>query len=99
MYRKVRTGVDDRSRTDAKDLMAPPIEPDKLRALMKNPWSSEMLQKEVELLKLAKKQKEEEGWVTLGKAADVKSLREGGQRASNVASAVAVLGGHAPWSR
>ncbi|RSH91363.1 hypothetical protein EHS25_009662 [Saitozyma podzolica] len=46
---------------DATDLMAPRLEADKLKAMMKNPWAAEMLQKEVELLKLAKKQKEEEG--------------------------------------
>jgi hypothetical protein len=47
--------------SDATDLMAPRLEADKLKAMMKNPWAAEMLQKEVELLKLAKKQKEEEG--------------------------------------
>lgn len=41
--------------------MAPRLEADKLKAMMKNPWAAEMLQKEVELLKLAKKQKDEEG--------------------------------------
>lgn len=40
--------------------MAPPLDPDKLKAMTKNPWSAEMLEKEVELLKLTIKQKEEE---------------------------------------
>ncbi|AFR97166.2 hypothetical protein C343_05301 [Cryptococcus neoformans C23] len=45
---------------DAKDLMAPPIDKDKLKASLKNPWQAEMLEKDIELLKLAKKQKAEE---------------------------------------
>lgn len=45
---------------DAKDLMAPPIDKDKLKASLKNPWQAEMLEKDIELLKIAKKQKAEE---------------------------------------
>lgn len=45
---------------DAKDLMAPPIDKDKLKASLKNPWQAEMLEKDIELWKIAKKQKAEE---------------------------------------
>lgn len=40
--------------------MAPPIDKDKLKASLKNLWQAEMLEKDIELLKLAKKQKAEE---------------------------------------
>ena len=40
--------------------MAPPLDPDKMKAMMKNPWTSEMIKKDIELLKLAKRQKDEE---------------------------------------
>ncbi|WVQ84579.1 hypothetical protein IAT38_006733 [Cryptococcus sp. DSM 104549] len=45
---------------DAKDLMAPPVDKDKLKATMKNPWQAEMLEKDIQLLKIAKRQKAEE---------------------------------------
>ncbi|WVO15062.1 hypothetical protein L204_102706 [Cryptococcus depauperatus] len=45
---------------DAKDLMAPPIDKSKLKASLKNPWQMEMLKKDIQLLKIAKTQKEEE---------------------------------------
>lgn len=45
---------------DAKDMMAPPMDPDKLKAMLKNPYSTEMLRKDIELLKLTKKHKEEQ---------------------------------------
>ncbi|OCF42229.1 hypothetical protein I317_03964 [Kwoniella heveanensis CBS 569] len=45
---------------DAADLMAPPIDKDKMKAIMKNPWQAEMLEKDIQLLKIAKQQKEEE---------------------------------------
>lgn len=40
--------------------MAPPIDPDKIKALMKNPYAAEMLSNDIELLKLKKQRKEEE---------------------------------------
>ncbi|WVQ66855.1 uncharacterized protein L199_005046 [Kwoniella botswanensis] len=46
--------------TDAADLMAPPLDKDKLKATMKNPWATEMIEKDIQLLKIAKAQKEEE---------------------------------------
>ncbi|KAK4684766.1 hypothetical protein P7C73_g5404, partial [Tremellales sp. Uapishka_1] len=45
---------------DAKDLMAPPIDPAKQKEMMKNPWKADMVGKDIELLKLKKQQKEEE---------------------------------------
>ncbi|ODN89213.1 hypothetical protein L198_06536 [Cryptococcus wingfieldii CBS 7118] len=45
---------------DAKDLMAPPLDKDKLKAAMKNPYQTEMLEKDIQLFKIAKRQKEEE---------------------------------------
>lgn len=45
---------------DAEQLMAPPIDPDKIKALMKNPYAAEMLSNDIELLKLKKQRKEEE---------------------------------------
>nr|XP_019001297.1 uncharacterized protein I203_06002 [Kwoniella mangroviensis CBS 8507]OCF64758.1 hypothetical protein I203_06002 [Kwoniella mangroviensis CBS 8507] len=45
---------------DAADLMAPPLDKDKLKATMKNPWATEMIEKDIQLLKIAKAQKEEE---------------------------------------
>jgi hypothetical protein len=44
--------------------MAPPIDPEKLKAMMKNPWALEMVEKDLELLKLNKRKKEEEESVT-----------------------------------
>jgi len=46
--------------TDTSSLMAPPVGPDKARALMKNPWASKIIEKDIELLKLEKHKKEEE---------------------------------------
>lgn len=40
--------------------MAPSIDKNKLKAGLKNPWQAEMLEKDIELLKIAKKQKAEE---------------------------------------
>ena len=40
--------------------MAPPVDSDKLKAMVKNPWNEEMLKKDIELLKLTKKAKEEQ---------------------------------------
>ncbi|WWC91841.1 uncharacterized protein L201_006788 [Kwoniella dendrophila CBS 6074] len=45
---------------DAADLMAPPLDKDKLEATLKKPWASEMLEKDIQLLKIAKRQKDEE---------------------------------------
>nr|XP_018261026.1 uncharacterized protein I303_06743 [Kwoniella dejecticola CBS 10117]OBR83184.1 hypothetical protein I303_06743 [Kwoniella dejecticola CBS 10117] len=45
---------------DAADMMAPPIDKEKLKATMKNPWAGEMIEKDIQLLKIAKRQKEEE---------------------------------------
>ncbi|WWC72135.1 uncharacterized protein I206_106095 [Kwoniella pini CBS 10737] len=49
-----------RPKKDAADLMAPPIDKEKLKAMMKNPWAGEMIEKDIQLLKIAKRQKEEE---------------------------------------
>ncbi|WWD03784.1 hypothetical protein V865_001840 [Kwoniella europaea PYCC6329] len=49
-----------RPKKDAADLMAPPLDKDKLKATMKNPWATEMIEKDIQLLKIAKAQKEEE---------------------------------------
>lgn len=43
--------------------MAPPIDQDKIKALMKNPYAADMIEKDIELLKLKKRKKEEEEWV------------------------------------
>ena len=43
--------------------MAPPIDPKKVKEMMKNPYASAMLGKEIEMLKMAKRQKEEEEFV------------------------------------
>lgn len=40
--------------------MAAPLDADKLKAMMKNPWNEEMLKKDIELLKLIKQHKEEQ---------------------------------------
>jgi hypothetical protein len=40
--------------------MAPPVDPDKIKALMKNPYAADMIRKDIELLKLKKRRKEEE---------------------------------------
>lgn len=40
--------------------MAAPLEADKLKAMMKNPWNEEMLKKDIELLKLTKQHQEEQ---------------------------------------
>ena len=58
--------------------MAPPVEADKLKAMVKNPWNEEMLKKDIELLKLTKKHKEEQEYalypvVELGGSADTDS--------------------------
>ncbi|RXK35953.1 hypothetical protein M231_06776 [Tremella mesenterica] len=45
---------------DAADLMAPPVDPDKVRSLTKNPWAGEMIEKEIELYKLKKRKIEEQ---------------------------------------
>lgn len=60
MVRSVCATTDSKLWKDAKDLMAPPIDKDKLKASLKNPWQAEMLEKDIELLKIAKKQKAEE---------------------------------------
>lgn len=46
--------------SDPTALMAPPLDPEKAKALMKNPWASQLIEKDIELLKLEKKKKEEE---------------------------------------
>lgn len=48
--------------------MAPPIDADKIKASMKNPWATSMLGKDLELLKLKKRQNEEREWVHMEKA-------------------------------
>jgi hypothetical protein len=40
--------------------MAPPVDPDKIRSLMKNPYAADMIGKDIELLKLKKRRKDEE---------------------------------------
>ncbi len=40
--------------------MAPPLDPDKAAALMKNPWAPRLIEKDIELLKMQKRKKEEE---------------------------------------
>jgi hypothetical protein len=50
----------ERADPDPSNLMAPPVDPKKLKAMMVNPWAADMLGKNLEMLKLAKKQKEEE---------------------------------------
>jgi hypothetical protein len=40
--------------------MAPPADPEKLKAMLKNPWNQEMLEKDIELPKLTKRHKEEQ---------------------------------------
>ncbi|WWD19747.1 hypothetical protein CI109_104211 [Kwoniella shandongensis] len=45
---------------DATDMMTPPIDKDKLKASVKNPWIREMFEKDIQLLKIAKQSKEEE---------------------------------------
>ncbi len=48
------------ARADASALMAPPLDPDKAAALMKNPWAPRLIEKDIELLKMQKRKKEEE---------------------------------------
>ena len=40
--------------------MAPPLDPDKIKALMKNPYALDMIENDLELLKLKSQRKEEE---------------------------------------
>jgi hypothetical protein len=40
--------------------MALPVNPDQLKAMMKNPWALEIIERDVELLKLQKRKKEEQ---------------------------------------
>ena len=40
--------------------MAPPLDPDKIKALMKNPYALDMIENDLELLKLKRQRKEEE---------------------------------------
>ena len=39
--------------------MAPPLDPAKTAALMRNPWAAQMIEKDIDLLKLEKKKREE----------------------------------------
>ena len=39
--------------------MAPPVDPDKIRSLMKNPYAADIIGKDIELLMLKKRRKEE----------------------------------------
>lgn len=39
--------------------MAPPLDPAKSAALMKNPWATQILEKDIDLLKLEKKKRDE----------------------------------------
>ncbi len=43
--------------------MAPPVDPEKIKSLMKNPYAADMIEKDIELLKLKKRKKEEEEYV------------------------------------
>lgn len=45
---------------DAQQLMAPPLDPDQVRAMMKNPYLPDMIKQDISLLKLKKRKKEEE---------------------------------------
>ncbi|ORX35375.1 hypothetical protein BD324DRAFT_93915 [Kockovaella imperatae] len=45
---------------DAEQLMAPPVDPANVRSLMKNPYALDMIEKDLELLKLQRQRKEEE---------------------------------------
>lgn len=51
------------STPDAKDLMAPPVTKEMAAkvATTKNPWAAEATMKDIELLKLEKQRREEEG--------------------------------------
>ena len=40
--------------------MAPPLDAEKLKAMMKNPFAADMIGKDIELLKLKQTKKEEE---------------------------------------
>ena len=40
--------------------MAPPLDPDKIKSLMKNPYALDMIENDLELLKLKRQRKEEE---------------------------------------
>ena len=40
--------------------MVPPMDPEKLRAMMKNPYALDMIEKDMELLRLQRRRKEEE---------------------------------------
>lgn len=44
--------------------MAPPVDPSRMAAMMKNPWLPDIIEKDIQLLKLNKRKKEEEEWVT-----------------------------------
>ena len=52
--------------SDAEGLMAPPLDPDKLKAMMKNPFAADMIGKDIELLKLKQRKKEEEECAIIG---------------------------------
>jgi len=41
--------------------MAPPLDSDKIKAMMKNPFATDMIDKDIELLKLKQRKMEEEG--------------------------------------
>ena len=40
--------------------MAPPLAADKIKAMMKNPWAADLIDKDIELLKMEKRKLEEE---------------------------------------
>jgi hypothetical protein len=44
----------------AEGLMAPPNDPEKMKSMVKNPWALEMIERDVELLKLNKRKKDEQ---------------------------------------
>ena len=45
---------------DAEQLMAPPLDPNKIKSLTKNPYAADIIEKDVQLLKLKKARMEEE---------------------------------------
>lgn len=57
---KAKLMDEQRRQLDPANLMAPPLDPDQAKKLFKNPYAHRMLGSEIEMLKLAKKQKEEE---------------------------------------
>ena len=72
--------------------MAPPVDPDKIKSMMKNPYAAEMIEKDIELLKLKKRRKEEAEWVMvscLGKVdVDTRKYEKVGQMLHTILGAL-----------